>query len=164
MNGAPCVNCAQPMTALNFRDVPISVCPRCHGLWFPGESVRIVRTMDTDRLSQLEALNKPVAHVPAPSAGRFCPDDMNELRKHPYAFDRQVVVEGCDTCEGIWFDAGELDTLEEALALKETAGPPPAAKQTAAIAEVEHLGEMEHLSKVNAALEAIRHRILWPGL
>lgn len=152
------------MTALNFRDVPIAVCPRCHGLWFPGESVRIVRSMDTQRLSQLEALNKPIAQPPTPSVGRFCPDDMAELRKHPYDFDRQVIVEGCDTCEGVWFDAGELGPLEEALALKDTVGVPTDARQTAAIGEVEHLGEMEHLSKINAAFEALRHRFLWPGL
>jgi len=75
-------------------------CTECEGVWLPGATV----TEAIGRLprSTLRTL-KPTPHL-------VCPLDGGALRAHAH---RQIEIDVCDHCGGVWLDAGEMQTLQQ---------------------------------------------------
>jgi Zn-finger nucleic acid-binding protein len=75
-------------------------CARCHGIWLPGTTLRRMRAGAADR---------PVADSePGGTDARRCPEDETPLST---VEAKGIVVDRCPTCNGIWFDAGEMERL-----------------------------------------------------
>ena len=45
----------------------------------------------------------------------ICPKCRNELQKQMFGFDDSVPVNVCPACEGMWFDKGDLNMLDESV-------------------------------------------------
>lgn len=88
--------------------IEVDHCRRCGGVW-----------CDAAELPQLLALEEPA--VQSVRAGRLdpaadsraglCPRDGTRLLRVSSARRRQVTIESCPTCRGIWLDGGELAQL-----------------------------------------------------
>lgn len=169
MNGPPCVLCSVPMENVVFREVTVWICPKCAGVWLNRDAVNDIHSLTHENFVDIERLQRPEVADPAePLTGRVCPDDLSPLRRREYLFLQSVSVDGCEQCNGIWLDAGEVTkvvaVLEKCRYRPVPHSPAPVAKQEAAIAEVSHLGEMDHIKRIDALFHVLGHRFLWPGL
>jgi Zn-finger nucleic acid-binding protein len=112
--GAPttgsCVRCAEPLREVEYPGtaVKIDVCPACAGVWLDKgelEALRaavkhlVVPERDLRERARELALDAP------PPEQRGCPRCSKPLAAAP---TRGVNAERCETCSGLWLDAGLL--------------------------------------------------------
>jgi len=101
------------MTELTVGDVKVPACKGgCGGLWFDEWSLRKV---DQPNQSAGEALlhieQNPKVKVD-PNQRRKCPRDADiVMMRHFWSVKRDVVVDECPKCAGIFLDPGELAEL-----------------------------------------------------
>ena len=95
-----------PMSKTLVEGVTVDACGSCGGRWFDARELRRVA-----QDKELEALAKRIPTVRTPSAFR-CPRCGHEcLEGHV----REVAVDHCLNCDGIWLDAGELEEARRLL-------------------------------------------------
>lgn len=106
------MNCPKCKTAAlaptQVQAVQVDQCPRCHGIWFDEQELGRLLAADRKDLKPLaRSTNDP--GTDAVTGG--CPRDGKELLRVRSAKDRQVVVDICPRCRGIWLDGGEFRRL-----------------------------------------------------
>lgn len=78
----------------------LEICPTCSGLWCEAnELARLVGTADD--LPPTESLSLDGFRAPCPA----CDAGMN---RRFYSHARQVLIDRCPKCRGIWLDDNEL--------------------------------------------------------
>ena len=102
-----CPHCAKALVALEYRKVEVDWCPACRGLWLDEGELGLLLRGD------------PAAHprlnfTPGARTTRKCPscgDRMREAR----AERAGVTVDQCVRGHGLWFDAGEVRAIINAV-------------------------------------------------
>ena len=102
----PCTRCRTPLRAfspptVDGRSVQVGGCHSCGGLWVPVEAIRSVVPPE---------LPLALARVDVTPHAPRCLDCDGEPRMAQQVF-AEVEVDRCLYCHGLWFDAGELDTM-----------------------------------------------------
>ena len=108
-----CPKCrTETLRALVVDDTEVDRCRTCDGIWFdPGELGSLLDSNE-ERLSPL--LAQPAAEGAHDQRAGCCP-------RHPSATmlqiksmrNREVAVETCPLCRGIWLDGGEFLRIRE---------------------------------------------------
>lgn len=115
-----CPACGNELTQMVAGGITVDACKGgCGGIWFdrfePGK-------VDLPSQSAGEALlhieRSPAIKVD-PSQRRKCPRCNMIMMQHFFDVKRQVVVDECPKCAGIWLDAGELATIRSEYATEE---------------------------------------------
>ena len=108
-----CPACGNELQAMTVKDVTVDVCKGgCGGIWFDNFELR---KFDEPHESAGQALlqieKDPNVQVDYDKK-RNCPKcpDMVMMR-HFFSAKRQVVVDECPACAGIWLDYGELGQI-----------------------------------------------------
>ena len=104
-----CPKCRSDMVQVVIDDTEIDRCSSCHGLWFDAGELAKVRSrkaaevLDVGDVSTGKEQNK-IEHYRCPR----CAGPMNRMvdPKQPH-----IWFEQCDSCQGSFFDAGELTDL-----------------------------------------------------
>ena len=107
--GMKCPSCSTSLQAVKLDPFEAAICDRCEGLWLPGEVVREYvrqRLLEAGRSPLTGLLETPPASTDLPCP--ICRDSALERIKL-----RGVEVERCTGCGGLFFEAGELDTIVE---------------------------------------------------
>jgi Zn-finger nucleic acid-binding protein len=101
------------LTSLNAGRVTVDVCSGgCGGVWFDNFELRKVTNPDEiDSDALLHVAFNPALEVDYERRRRCprCPDIV--MMRRFYSGRRQVVVEECPNCGGLWLDAGELQMI-----------------------------------------------------
>lgn len=94
-----CPACKEDMLILEFRDVEIDFCARCHGVW-----------LDEGELSQLARTGGDFWHMPpgGRKTKRRCPRCNRRMALATFP-GTGIEVDVCGRGHGIWFDGGELE-------------------------------------------------------
>jgi len=110
-----CPKCprSQPgeLIQITIDDVQVERCAACGGMWFDKGELGALLNRETARINPLlggtdpEDLNY--------KTGR-CPRDGKKMLRVLSARNRQVVIESCSTCQGIWLDGGEFERIKRA--------------------------------------------------
>lgn len=107
-----CPACGETTSEMQAGDVKVDVCESCGGMWFDNYELRKVdephEAEGEALLDVREAAAVRVDHLAERTCPR-CPD--LELRRHFFSVERQVEVDECPGCGGIWLDVGELATI-----------------------------------------------------
>ncbi len=83
----------------------LDFCPSCQGTWFDkGETAKYF-SLEQD-LPDLESSLKT-----AQQRGQVCPRCSAELQELKYDVNQDLLLDRCTKCEGLWFDAEEVDKL-----------------------------------------------------
>ena len=110
-----CPRSGNPLKQIEIDGVKIDVSAECGGAWFDNYELKKFSTKDkTAGDSLLEELGK-ISHPPL---------DLNEKLKCPkctdvvmmrsfYSPQKQVEIDTCPTCNGVWLDPGELTMMRE---------------------------------------------------
>ncbi len=105
-----CPACGTQMTEMVVSDVKIQACKGgCGGLWFDEWTLRKVEQPDQSAGEALLHIEQNPAVKVDPDKGRTCPRDAGVvMMRHFWSVKRDVVVDECPKCEGIFLDPGEL--------------------------------------------------------
>lgn len=99
------------------ENVEVDFCGKCKGIWLQkGETADYVE-------SGADLPDLPGVLAVATTTDFSCPDCRStRLKEMPYAPGQTLMIDRCDSCAGIWLDAGEISTLEDISAELEGAG------------------------------------------
>ena len=105
-----CPACGTAMTEMTVSDVKVQACKGgCGGLWFPEWTLRKVDEPDQSAGEALLHIEQNPAVKVDPSKRRNCPVDREiVMMRHFWSVKRDVVVDECPECEGVFLDPGEL--------------------------------------------------------
>src|SRR5881392_3493703 len=105
-----CPACGTVMTEQSVSEVKVQTCKGgCGGLWFDEWTLRKVDQPDQSAGEALLHIEQNAAVKLDPEKRRNCPRDAGiVMMRHFWSVKRDVVVDECPKCEGIFLDPGEL--------------------------------------------------------
>ena len=110
-----CPACDKELTQMNVADIVVGVCQGgCGGIWFDNfELKKFDEPHEAAGQALLEIEKDPGAKVD-PEARRKCPKcDGITMMRHFFSVKREVTVDECGGCAGVWLDPGELRNIRE---------------------------------------------------
>ena len=95
--------------------VEVDYCPKCLGLWFEEEELRLAKDYKDRDLRWLDIdLWKDEEKFKISPGQKLCPQDRLPLYEADYA-DSNIKVDLCNICKGVWLDRGEFKKIIEYL-------------------------------------------------
>jgi Zn-finger nucleic acid-binding protein len=105
--------CHRELTAVTVAGATVEVCQGgCAGMWFePGQIGRFEEPTAAAGQALIELTGSAEVHVDRGQRRRcpICPDSV--MMRHFFSAKRDVTVDECPTCAGIWLDAGKLQRI-----------------------------------------------------
>lgn len=109
-----CPACDRELTKLTVGEVEVDICKGgCGGVWFDAFELEKFDEPHESAGEELLQLAAEKTVTPDLERKRKCPrcgDGVTMLR-HFFSVKRQVRVDECPGCGGVWLDAGELATI-----------------------------------------------------
>lgn len=105
-----CPACEWPLTSLDAGSVTVDICKGgCGGIWFDNfELKKVDEPNEIDGKTLLE-IERDETRLVDTNQRRRCPKCGDVvLMRHFYSDKRDVEVDTCPGCGGIWLDPGEL--------------------------------------------------------
>jgi len=100
------------MTEIAAGDVKVQACKGgCGGLWFDEWTLGKVDQPDQSAGESLLNIPQNASLKVDQSERRKCPRDSVVMMRHFWSVKRDVVVDECPKCEGIFLDPGELAAI-----------------------------------------------------
>ena len=107
-----CPACGTVMTEIAAGDVKVQACKGgCGGLWFDEWTLGKVDQPDQSAGQSLLNIPQNASLKVDQSERRKCPRDSVVMMRHFWSVKRDVVVDECPKCEGIFLDPGELAAI-----------------------------------------------------
>ena len=102
MSSRLCPRDGSPLDHYPKGDVHLDRCPRCQGLWCDREELaQVLGTRD----------DVPNPQVALDGLRHNCPACGDPMKRCYYNHERQVVIDVCESCQGIWLDQNELSQV-----------------------------------------------------
>ena len=99
-------------TIIDFKYfLNLDYCSSCGGIWFDkGELTRFEKTIEP---TFIEVRKIPNKHDQLETL--YCPSCANPqtLQKAEHFKDKNVIIDYCPVCKGIWLDKGELEAIQK---------------------------------------------------
>ena len=109
-----CPKCPNSLlVATRVRTIEVDRCKACGGMWFDNHELIPLLHESISDLATLQG--KSALRGVNQQHGR-CPRDNTGLLRVSSALGRSVILDTCPTCQGIWLDDGEFDTLLKSVA------------------------------------------------
>lgn len=108
-----CPACGNTLTEEDVCGLKVDICKNgCAGIWFDrNELERVDEKCERYGLALLNIPKNPEVKV-NPSKVRICPTcERVKMRKHYWSVKKEVELDECDKCGGIWLDEGELEKI-----------------------------------------------------
>lgn len=105
-----CPACSSELSQIKVGDLVVDVCNEsCGGIWFDNRELqRVDEATELDLQPYLDIRHDLSVEIDF-QARRNCPRCTSViLMRHGYAGHREVQVDSCANCGGIWLDYGEL--------------------------------------------------------
>ena len=105
----------QTVKIQSFYGLPIFLeqCRGCGGIWFDQSELYRAKPGEAEKIELLDSenLKNPVI---LQTAEHFCPRDQAKLFRFtdPY-FPKEIIVERCPACEGVWLNRGEFTKYQK---------------------------------------------------
>ncbi len=101
-----CPKCKAYTTEEQLFNVEVDVCPTCQGIWFDRSELSRIVGSDQD-LDISEDTMRETAYR--------CPRCFEALMEVPYTWDKELHVDVCASCQGIFLDRGEIEKASVAV-------------------------------------------------
>lgn len=108
-----CPVCSHGLRRVRSGTLSLDVCVGCKGIWFDdGEFAPHVKALsESDKIKPGTTSffeDRPVHSAEGTGEGqRVCPKCDRVMKKFNYAYDSNIFLDKCTSCQGIWADAGE---------------------------------------------------------
>ncbi|MCH8741565.1 zf-TFIIB domain-containing protein [Patescibacteria group bacterium] len=110
-----CPFCKENLEKAIFYGVEIDYCPKCLGLWFEEEELRLAKDKKDESLNWLDIdLWKERKKFKISKGQKLCPSCRLPFYEVNYG-DSKISVDFCNICLGVWLDRGEFRKIIEYL-------------------------------------------------
>lgn len=106
-----CPNDKEQLEKVLFHNVEVDYCPKCLGVWFDKDELRLAKDDKDKNLNWLDVdlwRDKSKFHIS--NASKQCPVCRAGLREVRYD-ESKTRVDICKMCGGIWLDRGEFKQI-----------------------------------------------------
>jgi Zn-finger nucleic acid-binding protein len=107
-----CPLCKEPLVSAVVRNVHILACPRCRGnLIEQSKMLPILRQTQPPATNTIsEDLVQPQDKTEL-TRTMACPSCQKAMAVYPYGGPGNLIIQGCEQCQLIWLDFGELSRI-----------------------------------------------------
>lgn len=106
-----CATCDNQLEKILLSGVEIDYCPKCYGLWFEEDELRLAKDNKDEELRWLDVdLWEDPLKLKIARGTKLCPEDRLPLYRVHYG-DSNIVVDVCSICHGTWLDRGEFKNI-----------------------------------------------------
>lgn len=106
-----CPNDKEKLEKILFYDTEVDYCPRCLGIWFDKDELRLAKDNKDQQLNWLDVdlwRDKSKFHIS--HSNKHCPVDRTGLMEVKYD-ESKTKIDFCKMCKGIWLDRGEFKQI-----------------------------------------------------
>ena len=102
-----CPKCRAEIHEMTIEGVDLDFCSACKGIWFDRDEMAFMVELPVD-MPEIERVK-----MEARKTDYDCPRCGSKLEEMKFAEARDLLVDRCPNCEGIWLDKNELPKVEE---------------------------------------------------
>jgi Zn-finger nucleic acid-binding protein len=109
-----CPVCQSALNPFRFHEIETDMCEKGCGVWFDdGEMKRMEASDNLENIDQafpgkyVKQISRPSLVKESPT--RSCPVDNTLMSRYEWNQGSGIVLDKCETCHGVWMDAGELE-------------------------------------------------------
>ncbi len=110
-----CPACGNALTEKTVDEITLDVCQGgCGGIWFDNFELQKVDERHEGAGESLLGIERDGAITVDHTARRTCPRCEGQvMMRHFFSVKRQVEVDECPACAGMWLDEGELASIRD---------------------------------------------------
>ena len=154
-----CPSCGKHLERCTYHGITLDRCMPCGGLWFDKDELnpfleRWLAAHEDTPYAPTGLVRSARATDRLGEAERACPRCACAMGKLNYAYDSNIILDRCPSCQGIWLDRGEVERL--AMFMK---GNPKIDRLAASIAD--HAKEREEFSQFVDGMSTLGSRPIW---
>lgn len=106
-----CPNDKEQLEKVLFHDVEVDYCPKCLGLWFDKDELRLAKDDKDKQLNWIDVdLWRDKKKFQVSRGDKHCPVDRTGLVEVKYD-QSKTKVDFCKMCQGVWLDRGEFKQI-----------------------------------------------------
>lgn len=106
-----CPNDNEQLEIALFHDVEVSYCPKCLGIWFDKDELRLAKDDKDNQLNWLDVdLWRDSGNFEISRSHKHCPVCRAGLSEIKYD-NSKTKVDFCKMCQGVWLDRGEFKQI-----------------------------------------------------
>ncbi len=112
------MNCPRCQTPLNHQvhqeinqQLEYLDCPSCKGMWMSKTTLNALEKIHEAVVFEMPHINKNVDQLIGLKCPSCAPSILMKKAEHPR--DKRVIMDYCESCEGIWLDQGELEAIQK---------------------------------------------------
>ncbi len=112
-----CPVCNKKLKIISYESQEVDLCLKCGGIWFDkGELSKVVNGLlsknKIDPQTVKEAYrNKLISIDKIKKLQRKCPRCNVDMSLNNYSYDSNIIIDKCPSCNGIWTDEGEIQSV-----------------------------------------------------
>jgi len=108
-----CPACGNELTRMEVGPIIVDVCKNgCGGVWFDKHELNKVDEAHEEEGKMLVDIEKQKSIAIDKNKKRHCPKCSNiVMMRHYFTVKKQIEIDECPGCGGIWLDAGELAAI-----------------------------------------------------
>ncbi len=106
-----CPKCGdEPLAQRTFDGVEVDSCAECNGIWFDKRELPELLAKETQQVEKLMGgEDEDDANY---KRGTQCPRDSQKLLRVRSNRNKDVTVDACVVCQGVWLDGGEFERIK----------------------------------------------------
>jgi Zn-finger nucleic acid-binding protein len=108
-----CPVCAAVLKAFHFNEIETDICRNGCGVWFDENELKQIEESDNleniDKAFPGEYVKKQDAPARKQAHDRQCPVHHTSMFSFEWNVGSGIFIDKCETCHGVWMDAGELE-------------------------------------------------------
>ena len=101
-----CPKCPSEIKEMRLEGVDFDFCSSCKGIWFDKDEMAFMAELPVD-VPQLQEVRKG-----AKNTDFSCPRCQTKLEEMKFVQNKDLLIDRCPGCQGIWLDTGELKKVE----------------------------------------------------
>lgn len=107
-HGMNCPKCQSIMHEISFEGVVVDFCDACQGIWFDEDELAFTMELSSDipNIAEVEKSARTTAY-PCPRCG-----DPQKLDEMKFVAAKDLLIDRCPRCKGVWIDKGELPKIK----------------------------------------------------
>jgi Zn-finger nucleic acid-binding protein len=116
-----CPACGNTMEVIAVADIKVDVCRHgCGGAWFDRFEIQKVDEAHESAGAMLLEIERDESVKVDQSKKRKCPRCENvTMMRHFFSIKKEIVIDECPGCAGMWLDYGELEKIRSQFATEE---------------------------------------------
>ena len=109
-----CPACQSKLNEVDVCGLRVDLCQNgCGGIWFDRFELNQTNTIHAHTIQNLFKASRAQYDQKIMTSQRRCPRDSTIMQQHYYSIKKEVEVDTCPCCAGIWLDRHELDNIQQ---------------------------------------------------